>query len=362
MRKEEQRPLSQAEVNAIIADWNSPVDFSNRLLVGIYLHHNRSLECSDFRGATLRGCTFAHCKFDNSHFEGADLGDTAFVRCKMEYCFFDGAQMEHAEFDRCARFGSTGIDGDTRRHSEVIFDDNIGIMRGVDIGLAPGWRQFAWEQAGPDMDAYDRMLFELYEKFFEIDDAYPGMGTEIFNSRLFFLPDSLRGAANFIAQGGTVGMACQLAAQGAFTGAEPLPECEMFVLPHSDVQNNILAERAFFAQIRNIRGADFGKLHDWTSLARDLSETDNGAYDHAEYRRLLQEFGDTFEQIQQRYGGIAAGIFNHEAGYLPGELLPAAEWISSDGGSAEEAVEMARGGMFLASGPEEFGGPAMKMQ
>ena len=93
MKKEQQKPLTQAEVDAILSDW--PADFSDRLLVGIRLEH-LDLEGLNLRGATLRGCTFAHCKFDNAHFDGADLGDTKFIRCKMEYCFFDGAKQEDA--------------------------------------------------------------------------------------------------------------------------------------------------------------------------------------------------------------------------------------------------------------------------
>jgi len=187
MKKEQQKPLTQAEVDAILADW--PADFSDRLLVSVELSHNRSLECSDFRGATLRDCTFIHCKFDNSHFEGADLGDTKFIRCKMEYCFFDGAQMEHAKFKRCALVGSTGINGDTRLQSEVVFDDMMGIIPGADLDFAPDWRQFIREHAGSDEDTYDQMLWDLQTKFHELNDAHPGMGAEIFNGNLRFLPD-----------------------------------------------------------------------------------------------------------------------------------------------------------------------------
>jgi len=360
MEKEQQKPISQAEVNAIIADWDSPVDFSGRLMVGIELSHNRSLEMADFRGATLRGCTFAHCKFDNSHFEGADLGDTRFIRCKMEYCFFDGAQMEHAVFDRCALVGSTGLNGDTRTQSEVIFDDMMGMVRGVNMDLTGDWRQFCWEICMSDEDNYNSMLHELHEEFSEIDKVYPGMGAEIFNSGFHFLPHELNGAANFIAQGCSVEGAHRYAVDGACSISNRLPDKETFVLPHSDVQQNIIAERIFLVQIKRIPGVDFGKLHDWLGLARDLSEVDDGVCDHAHYRQYLREFGEAFDQIDQSYPGVAARIFNHEAGYLPGELLPAAEWISC-GGSAQEAYEMARNGLFLDSGPEEFGGMAMRM-
>ena len=358
MGKEQKKPLSQAEVDAIIADWGAPADFSGRLLVGIALSHNRSLEMVDFRGATLRGCTFSHCKFDNSNFENADLGDTAFIRCKMEFCHFNGAQMENADFDRCALMGSTGINGDTRMQSEVVFEDTVGMIRGIDMALAPGWRQFAWEMCGADQESYDSMLHELQENFHEIDNTYPGMGAEIFNSRLHFLPRDLRAAANFIANGNTVGAACQLAAQGVFTGAEPLPEHEMFVLPHSDVQNNLLAERAFVAQVKRIHGVDFGKLHDWLGLARELGDGSGEGY-----RQHLREFGTAFAEIERSYDGVAAAMFNHEAGYLPSEMLPAAEWIAG-GGSAEEAVEMARDGDFLDLDPADFEqaeGPVMTM-
>jgi len=359
MEKEQQKPITQAELEAILAD--RPVDFSNRLLVGINLSHDRGLECSDFRGAVLRGCTFNHCKFDNSHFESADLGDTAFVRCKMEYCFFNNAQMENAGFDRCALAGSTGLYGDTRMQSEVVFDDFMSLIRGLDLEFLGDWRQFIWEICDSDEENYDSMLCELQEKFHEIDRAYPGMGAAIFNSGLHFLPHELCGAANCIAQGNTVETAHKLAVDSAFSVSDRLPNQETFVLPHSDVQKNLLAERAFVARLRAIPGIDFGKLNDWLSLARELSEVDNGVYDNEDYRQQLREFGEAFWQIEQRYPGAAAAMFNCEAAYLPNEILPAAEWIS-DGGGAEEAVEMARNGDFLAADLDEvLGGPTMTM-
>jgi len=345
MENEQQQPLTQAEVDDILAHW--PADFSGRLLVGIELSRNRSLECSNFRGTVFRDCHISHCKLDSSDFTGADFGDSVFFRCKMEYCKFNDADQEDATFDRCARFGSTGIDGDARRQSEVVFEGMMGMLRGVDMVHETGWRRFAYGQTGQNMFDYDKMLQQLEKQFHEIDHAYPGMGAEIFNSRLFFLPQDLRGAANFIAQGNTVGMACQLAAQGAFTGDEPLPEHEMFVLPHSDVQKNILAERAFVARIKVIRGVDFGKLNDWLGLARDLSEVDDGVYDHAHYRQLLEEYGDAFEQIHQDEAGAAAAMFNYPAGYLPQEMRTAAEWVGN-GASPEEAYEAFQGQMELS--------------
>jgi len=345
MENEQQKPLTQAEVDAILAHW--PADFSGRLLVGIELSHNRSLECSNFRGTVFRDCHISHCKFDSSDFTGADFGDSVFFRCKMEYCKFNDADQEDATFDRCARFGSTGIDGDTRRQSEVVFESMMGMLRGVDVVQEAGWRRFAYEHTGQNMFDYDKMLRQLEVRFHEIDHAYPGMGAEIFNSRLFFLPQDLCGAANFIAQGNTVRMAYQLEAQGAFTGEEPLPEHEMFVLPHSDVQNNLLAERAFVARVKVIRGLDFGKLNDWLGLARDLSEVDDGVYDHAHYRQLLEEYGGAFEQIHQDDAGVAAAMFNYPAGYPPQEMRTAAEWVGN-GATPKEAYEAFQGQMELA--------------
>jgi uncharacterized protein YjbI with pentapeptide repeats len=324
--------IAQTKLNAILAA-DYPADFSNRLLVGIHLSHDRGLEMSDFRGAVLHDCTFSHCKFDNSHFEGADLSDTRFVRCKMEYCHFEGARMENADFDQCALVGSTGMNGDTRKQSEVVFDDNMGIIRGVNMDLAPGWRQFIREHTGPDEEAYDQMLWDLQEQFHAADDAYPGMGAEIFNSGARFLPRELPGAANCVAQGNNVEAARQLAALGAFTGAEPLPEKQMFVLPHSDVQNNLLAVRAFTAQIRGIPGVDMGKMTDWLDYAWDMGDG------HGEsYRQLLREYGEAFEQIGQGDAEAAAAMFNYPAAYLPREMHTAAEWVGS-GASPEEAYE-----------------------
>jgi uncharacterized protein YjbI with pentapeptide repeats len=330
--KKEQKPITKTELNAILTS-DYPADFSNRLLVGVNLSHNRGLEMSDFRGAVLRGCTISHCKLDNSHFEGADLGDTRFIRCKMEYAHFGGARMESASFDRCALVGSTGLYGDTRMQSEVIFDENIGFVRGVNMELAPDWRRFAWEMCEPDQDNYKTMLDLLSESFCEIDKAYPGMGAEIFNSGYHFLPQELSGAANFIAKGGTAEAAHRLAVDCAFSGVEPLPGREMFVLPHSDVQQNIIAERVFTAQIQRIQGADFGKLHDWMGFAKEL-----GGGESDSYRQSLQAFSEGFELIEQRYPGVAAPMFNHGPGYLPSEMLAAAEWIDN-GASPEEALD-----------------------
>jgi len=329
--KKEQKPIAQAELNAILAS-DYPADFSGRLLVGIHLSHKRSLEMSDFRGAVLRGCTFSHCKFDNSHFDGANLGDTAFVRCKMEYCSFGGAQMENASFDRCALVGSTGLHGDTRTQSEVIFDENMEFVRGVNMDLLPAWRQFAWEMCGPNRENYDRMLDGLHEEFYRIDQAYPGMGAEIFNSGLRFLPQELCDAANYIAKGNTVRAAYEQVV-GSDLDNDPLPDHEVFVLPHSDVQKNLLAVRAFAAQIRGIPDTDIGKITEWLDLAWDLSD---GVGE--DYRQLLLQYGDAFEQIEQNYPGVAAAMFEHQAAYLPEEMHTAAEWIDN-GGSPEEAYE-----------------------
>ena len=355
MKKEQKKPITPKELRVALSE--QPYDLPGRLLVGVRLEH-LDLEGLNLRDATLRGCTFAHCKFDNTHFDGADLGDTKFIRCKMEYCFFDGAKQEDAAFELCARFGSTGINGDTRMQSEVIFDDVLGILRGVNMALAPDWRQFAWDICESDEENYGTMLCELQERFHEIDEAYPGMGAEIFNCGLHFMPNELCGAANCIARGNTVEAAHRLAVDSAFSCADALPEHEMFVLPHSDVQKNILAERAFTAQAKMIPGVDFGKLSDWLELARDIGE-DSGEG----YRQCLREFGAALEQIEQRYDGIAAEMFNHEADYLPNEMLPAAEWISN-GGSAEEAVSMARYGAFEGGAAPDFEqseGPVMTM-
>jgi len=335
MEKEQQKPITQAELNAILAS-DYPADFSNRLLVGVTLS-NSDLEGTDFRGAVLRGCTISHCKLDNSNFSGADLGDTAFVRCKMEYCHFDSTEMNNATFDRCALMGSTGINGDTRTQSEVIFDENMDFVRGVNVDLLPKWRQFVWEMCGPDQDNYEIMLDLLSENFYQIDEAYPGMGAEIFNSGLLFLPQELSGAANYIAQGNTVKAAYQWVV-GSDLDNKPLPDHEVFVLPHSDVQKNLLAERAFAARMQRIEGLNFFFSKAWFDLARDLSEADDGVYDHEDYRQLLRQYGDAFEQIEQSYPGVAAAMFNCGVGYLPSEMLAAADWISN-GASPEEVLE-----------------------
>jgi uncharacterized protein YjbI with pentapeptide repeats len=302
------------------------------------------LEGADFRGAVLRGCTISRCKLDNGDFRGADLGDTAFIRCKMENCKFEGAMQEHAAFDRCARFGSTGIGGDTRAHCEVVFDGMMGMIRGVDLDHAKGWRQFTCEHTGPGGDAYGNLLWELQEKFHEIDTAYPGMGAEIFNSGLRFLPHELRGAASFIAYGNTVETAHQLAAQGAFTGEEPLPEQAMYVLPHSEVQKNFATEQAFTARMQRIEGLNFLFSSAWIQTARDIAEDQAGALGiplDERFRQALREYGDAFEQADRQHGGaIVKEIFERNQDFLPHELLPAAALVHS-GGTLGQAYSLA---------------------
>ena len=353
MKKEQQKSITPKELRAALVE--QPYDLSGRLLVGIKLER-LDLEGLNLRGATLRGCTFAHCKFDNSCFEGADLGDTKFIRCKMEYCFFDGAKQEDAVFELCARFGSTGINGDTRSHSEVVFDDVIGILRGMNMALAPDWRQFAWEICESDEENYGTMLCKLQEKFHEIDEAYPGMGAEIFNSGLRFMPHELRGAANFIAQGNTVEAAHRQAVDSAFSGADTLPEHEMFVLPHSEVQKNILAERAFTERMQQIEGLNYFFSRSWFDLARGFSTADEGVTVGEDYRQLLQEYGDAFEEIGQRDNTIAAVLFSSESPYLPHELLPAAEMMINGLSMSDLLYEG-----YIDEPEQEFGGMTMTM-
>jgi len=347
MEKERLKPITPEELDALLD--GQPCDLSGRLLIGIQLADS-DLEGADFRGAVLRGCTISHCKLDNGDFRGADLGDTAFIRCEMENCKFDGAAQGHATFDRCARFGSTGIDGDARTHSEVVFDGMMGMVRGVDLDHAQGWRQFVNEHTGPGGDAYGNMLWELQAKFHEIDAAYPGMGAEIFNSGMHFLPHELRGAANYIARsaavayGNTVEVAHQLAAQGAFTGEDPLPVQAMYVLPHSEVQKNFAAEQDFTARMQQINGLNFLFSGAWIQTARDIAEDQAGALgipQDERFRQALREYGDAFEQANRQYGGaIAKEIFERNQDFLPHELLPAAALLRN-GGALEQAYSLA---------------------
>lgn len=127
-----------------------------------------------------------------------------------------------------------------------------------------------------------------------------------------------------------------------FDGAKMEPATfDRCALSGSSGTENLLVEQAFAEQMRSIKGADMGKLRDWLTLAKDLADGDDGE----SYRQQLREYGNAFEQIDQEYDGIAARMFNYRAGYLSQELLPAAEWINN-GGCAEEAYEIARGGEF----------------
>jgi len=125
------------------------------------------------------------------------------------------------------------------------------------------------------------------------------------------------------------------------------------------VQSLTPEDLAFAAQMRRIGGAGMDKLGGWLEHARSLAETNaeaTGASPDACYRKLLADFGSVFQEMEQKYPGAAAAIFNCREGYLPNELLPAADWIHN-GGTAEEAYKMAQEGAFdldtyVARGPK----------
>ena len=108
------------------------------------------------------------------------------------------------------------------------------------------------------------------------------------------------------------------------------------------------AEAAFYSLMEAIPGINLDRLEDWKAHARSLAEADAealGADADACYRKLLKDFGSLFQEMEQRYEGSAAAIFNYEAGYTLSELLPAADWIHN-GGTAAEAYAMAQDGAF----------------
>jgi len=107
-------------------------------------------------------------------------------------------------------------------------------------------------------------------------------------------------------------------------------------------------EIAFAAQMQQIDGADMGKLGAWMAHARSLADVDAEALSVSAdrcYRKVLGDFGSIFQEMEQKYPGSAAAIFNYKEGYLHNELLPAADWIHN-GGTAEEAYDMAQAGAF----------------
>jgi len=107
-------------------------------------------------------------------------------------------------------------------------------------------------------------------------------------------------------------------------------------------------ELAFAAQVQRIDGAGMGRLGAWLEHARFLADVEAetiSASSSACYRKLLADFGSVFQEMEQKYPGSAAAIFNYREGYLPNELLPAADWIHN-GGTAEEAYKMAQEGAF----------------
>ena len=113
-------------------------------------------------------------------------------------------------------------------------------------------------------------------------------------------------------------------------------------------QNMTADEQVFAEQIQRIDGADMGRLAAWLEHARSLADVDAesiNASAAACYRKVLSDFGSAFQEMEQKYPGTAAAIFNHREGYLPNELLPAADWIHNDG-TAEEAYTMAQAGAF----------------
>jgi len=107
-------------------------------------------------------------------------------------------------------------------------------------------------------------------------------------------------------------------------------------------------EMAFEAQMQQIDGADMGRLGAWIAHVRSLADVDAEALSASAdrcYRKVLGDFGSIFQEMEQKYPGAAAAIFNYKEGYLHNELLPAADWIHN-GGTAEEAYEMAQAGAF----------------
>jgi len=129
--------------------------------------------------------------------------------------------------------------------------------------------------------------------------------------------------------------------------------------PDETAQSMTADESVFAAQIQRIDGADLGRLGAWLEHARSLADVDAeilSASANACHRKLLGDFGSVFQEMEQKYPGSAAAIFNYKEGYLPNELLPAADWIHN-GGTAEEAHAMAQEGAFdldtyVARGPK----------
>jgi len=118
-------------------------------------------------------------------------------------------------------------------------------------------------------------------------------------------------------------------------------------------------ELAFATQMQQIEGADMSRLGAWIAHARSLADVDAEALSASAdrcYRKALGDFGSIFQEMEQKYPGAAAAIFNYKEGYLHNELLPAADWIHN-GGTVEEAYEMAKEGAFelgtfVARGPK----------
>ena len=125
------------------------------------------------------------------------------------------------------------------------------------------------------------------------------------------------------------------------------------------VQSLTADEQAFAAQMQGVDGADMSNLGAWLEHARSLADVDAetlSASADACHTKLLGDFGSVFQKMEQKYPGAAAAIFNYKEGYLPNELLPAADWIHN-GGTAEEAFDMAQEGAFdldtyVARGPK----------
>jgi len=108
------------------------------------------------------------------------------------------------------------------------------------------------------------------------------------------------------------------------------------------------AEQVFANQARQMEGADPANTPAWIEHARELAETNTGAYGpdvHVEYLRLLREFGEAFHRIDCIYAETPVEIFNGNAFCRPDQLLPMADWINN-GGDLESAMEGLRAGGF----------------
>jgi hypothetical protein len=95
-------------------------------------------------------------------------------------------------------------------------------IRGIDEGKTHEWLEHAWalavrfagESGVPREDAYPAVLKEFAAAFADVDSRFETCAYELYNYKAGFLPRQVTDAADWICEGGDIGDAYSMAADG----------------------------------------------------------------------------------------------------------------------------------------------------